>query len=77
MKTIKGKSHNSESQCQKVINWLIRPGRSLTRLQAFKKWGFMTLNSRVSNINAAGKYRIKSELIKLRSGARVAKYYMA
>ncbi len=65
-----------ESQCQKVVNWLIKPGRTITRLQAFKKWGFMTLNSRVSNINADGKYRIKAEMVKLKSGARVAKYWM-
>ncbi len=66
-----------ESQCQKVINWLIKPGRTLTRLQAFKKWGFFTLNSRVSDINRAKKYRITSERIKLKSGASVSKYYIA
>lgn len=65
-----------KSQCQKVIDWLLKPGRTLTRKQAYEKWGFMTLNSRVSNINQAGKYRIKAEMVKLKSGAVIAKYYM-
>lgn len=65
-----------ESQEQKIINWLEKPGRSLTRDSAYKKWGFHTLNSRVSGINRAGKKHIKAEMIKLKSGARVARYYM-
>lgn len=65
-----------KSQCQKVIDWLIKPGRTLTREQCYKRFGFMTLNSRVSNINAAGKYQIKAESVKLKSGAVIARYYM-
>lgn len=65
-----------KSQCQKVIDWLLKPGRTLTRDQAYKKWHFHTLNSRVSDINRGKKYRIDKEMVKLKSGAKIAKYYM-
>jgi hypothetical protein len=65
-----------ESQCQKVKNWLKVPGRTLTRTQAYKKWGFHTLNSRVSDINQGKECRIKKDMVKSKSGARYAKYYM-
>ena len=70
------KTTTKESQNQKVINWLMKPGRTLTRMQAFKKWRFMTLNSRVAEINATKKHKITSEMIKLKGGQRVAKYTM-
>ena len=76
MPTIKAKSHTPESQCQKVINWLLKPGRTITRDGAYKKWRFHTLNSRISDINRSGKYRINKDMITLKSGARIAKYYM-
>jgi Helix-turn-helix domain len=65
-----------KTQNEKIIDWLKRPGRTLTRLQCFRKFGFFTLNSRASEINKQGRYRIKSKMIKLKSGSRVAQYYM-
>lgn len=64
------------TQNQKVINYLLQPGRKLTRLTCFQKFGFMTLNSRAPEIKKAG-YPIKSKMVTDKKGVRYAEYFFS
>jgi hypothetical protein len=64
------------SQNEMIIQYLKPPGRTLTRLSCFKKFGFMTLNSRASDIKKKG-YPIQSELVRdKKTGKTYAKYFL-
>ena len=64
------------TQNQKIINYLNKFGRKLTRRSCFEKFGFMTLNSRATEIRRMG-YPIKSKLITTKKGVRYSEYYFA
>jgi hypothetical protein len=63
----------SKSQTQKILNALLA-GQKLTALIALKKFNCMRIASRISEIKALGRYNIKTEMVKLKSGKRVAQY---
>ena len=60
------------SQSAQILEALQR-GESLTTLEAALKYGVMALSQRVTPMIRAG-LPIKSELVKLPNGKRVAKY---
>jgi len=63
-----------ESQTKRILNYLLS-GKSLTPMQALKKFGCWALSSRISNIKAMERYNIKSELVSIKGNSkRVAKY---
>jgi len=62
------------TQKEQVINYLKPFGRTLTRLTCYKKFGFMTINSRVPEIKKMG-INIKSKLV-TKKGKTFSKYYI-
>ncbi len=60
------------SQCERVLAWLAS-GRTITTLQAFKRWQITTLSQRCTELRKRG-HRIESQMITTRGGARVARY---
>ena len=60
------------TQCQIVLNHLKKRG-SLTTLQAFRLYLISRLPDRVRDCRAKG-YTIFAEMVRLRSGKRVARY---
>jgi hypothetical protein len=60
------------SQCERILAWLAR-GRTLTTLQAFKRMQITTLSQRCGELRDRG-HDVKSEMVTLRSGKRVARY---
>jgi hypothetical protein len=65
------------NQTQAIINYLMPPGRSLTPLQALKKFGCFRLGARAWDIKKAN-FPIKSEMVKdKKSGKHYCKYYFA
>lgn len=62
------------TQNDQIIKFLSPPGRKLTRLTCFQRFGFMTLNSRAPEIRAKG-YPIISRLITNKQGVRYSEYY--
>lgn len=62
-----------KSQNERILDYLLKGG-TLTPLQALKKFDCWALSSRISDLNKLGKYRIKSELVKTKSGKLVSKY---
>lgn len=62
-----------KTQNEKIIFFLKDSGKKLTRLSCFKKFGFMTLNSRAVEIKKAG-YPIKSRMV-TKNGVRFAEYF--
>lgn len=63
----------TESQNKKILDYLLKGG-SLTPLKALRMFDTWALSSRISDLNRLGKHRIKSELITVKGGKRVAKY---
>jgi len=61
------------SQNERILKYLLS-GKSLTPMEALKKFGTWALSSRISEIKAMNQYAVKSELIKLKSGKHVSKY---
>jgi hypothetical protein len=55
-----------------VLAWLAS-GRTITTLQAFKRWQITTLSQRCTELRKRG-HRIESEMVTTRGGARVARY---
>lgn len=62
------------SQNERILNYLKPPGRKLTRLKAFRLFGTMCLNSRISELKKKG-YRITSKPVKSK-GKQYAEYEM-
>jgi hypothetical protein len=60
------------SQCERILAHL-SAGRTLTTLQAFKRWQITTLSQRCTELRKRG-HRIESEMVETRGGARVARY---
>ena len=64
------------TQNELIILYLLPFGRRLTRLKCFKLFGFMTLNSRATEIKKAG-WPMKSEIVKDKKGNRYAEYFFS
>jgi hypothetical protein len=63
------------TQNEQIIKWLMAPGRSITPMQALRKFNCWSLSSRASDIKRKG-YPIKSELVKdKKTGKTYAKYF--
>jgi hypothetical protein len=62
------------NQNQIIINYLKPFGRKLTRLKCYELFGFMTLNSRASEIKKLG-YPIQSRLVTNKKGQRYSEYF--
>jgi Helix-turn-helix domain len=63
------------TQNEMLIRWLTPTGRSITPMQALRKFNCWSLSSRTSEIKKKG-YPIQSELIRdKKTGKTYAKYY--
>lgn len=62
-----------KSQNERILEYMLKGG-SLTPLSALKKFDCLALSSRISDLRRLGKYNIKSELVKTKSGKLVSKY---
>ena len=67
-------SHATTSQCSQVLKYL-QDGNTLTQLQALYKFECFRLPARIDQLRQEG-HDIKTKMIKLASGKRVAEYYM-
>lgn len=63
----------TDSQTKRILKYLLS-GKSITALEAFKKFNCLRLGARIFNIKSLGLYRIKSELIEVKGHKRVSKY---
>ncbi len=63
----------NKSQVQQILNAMLA-GQKITALKAIDKFKCLRLASRIAEIKSTGKYKIKSEFIKLKSGKRVKEY---
>ena len=61
------------TQNEQIVKWLTPPGRTITPLQALRKFNCWALSSRASDIKKKG-YPIESELVR-RNGKTFAKYF--
>lgn len=64
-------TEHTESQCKQIINHLLS-GKTITAIEALHKFNCMNLKGRIFDIRQ--KYRVKTEMFKLRNGKRIAKY---
>ncbi len=62
------------SQTNKILKHLEK-GKRLTPLQALKKFDCFRLSGRILDLRKLG-INVKTEMIKVRSGKRVASYYI-
>lgn len=62
------------TQSQSILKHL-KAGRTLTPLEALRKFGTLRLSGRILELREAG-YRIRTKLVSVR-GKRVAEYQMA
>lgn len=63
------------SQCQQLERYL-RAGHQLTPLNALRLFGVMALSQRMTDLRRSG-VKVRSELIRLRNGKRIARYELA
>ena len=56
-----------------VLLKALQSGQSLTTLEALQRYGVMALSQRMTELQRAG-YPVKSEMIDLPTGKRVARY---
>jgi hypothetical protein len=56
-----------------VLLKALQSGQSLTTLEALQQYGVMALSQRMTELQRAG-YPVKSEMIDLPTGKRVARY---
>jgi len=61
------------SQNERILKYLLS-GKSLTPMEALKKFGTWALSSRMSEIRAMNKYNVKAEMITLKNSKRIARY---
>ena len=66
---------DEDTQQGRILRYL-RSGGSLTPLEALQMFGCMALSQRVGELSRAG-WPIISEMVRLSSGKRVARYRMA
>ena len=64
----------SQSQTAQILAYL-KEGNKLTPIEALKLCGCFRLSARIANLRDKG-YNIKSELVTLENGKRVAEYEM-
>ena len=67
-------NHATTSQCSQVLKYL-QDGGKITPLQALYSYNCDRLSARINDLRKEG-YDIKTKMIKLASGKRVAEYYM-
>ena len=66
---------NYGSQCDLIARYLQR-GRTLTPLSALRLFNVLRLGGRIHDLRRQG-YRIKSEMIEISGGKRIARYSLA
>ena len=65
------------SQEQKIINWLLPPGRKIDPLKALKKFNCFRLASRMYAIRELG-YPVKSEIVRnKKTGKHYSRYFFS
>lgn len=62
------------SQEKQIINYLSKPGRSLTPIQALEKFGCFRLSARVYDLNKLG-HNIQTGVV-TKNKKRFARYYL-
>jgi hypothetical protein len=62
-----------ESQINKILAYL-EAGHSLTPLQALSRFNNLSLSQTIGRLKRRG-YRIRSEMIRTKSGKRIARYH--
>lgn len=72
MYLLQKKINNMKSQNNLILKHL-QSGKSITPIEALEKFGSLRLSGRIYELKERG-YKIKTEIIEINSGKRVAKY---
>jgi Helix-turn-helix domain len=64
----------ARSQCEMILSHL-RSGKTITPLEALNLYQCLSLAQRINNLRNDG-HDIKTEMIRLRSGKRIAQYHL-
>ena len=67
--------NQTKTQNQAILEWMEKPGRSITSLEALSRFGCIRLASRIHDLRNAGNL-IHDEWIEV-NGKRVKRYFMA
>jgi len=62
-----------ESQTTRILNYLLT-GKSITPIEALKKFDCFRLGARIHDIKGLNRYAIKSETVVTKTKKRIAKY---
>lgn len=67
-------TNEGKSQTAKILKWMLS-GRSITALEALKRFNCFRLASRINNIRNMNRYKIVTEMVKTKtSHKKIARY---
>lgn len=68
------KTRSASAQCSQILS-VLKKGHRITALFGVKRFGTTRLGARIWDLKAQG-HNIEAEMVKTRSGKRVAEYFM-